>query len=177
MTFESLFDCINFDLLFQNGELSGYRKNGKELVGKGIAFDIIHILQEKYNFNYTIVAPQDNVFLSSTKKLGAKDMVVNGVSIRIIKFFVIFMLLFPEGGPDRGFSTSNEQLPRRNRVLQKIRYRRVGSFDEETQRISCGLGFASTIHYASMDTDHPVIAGGWSDNILVDTGTSQIDQR
>nr|QUP79602.1 ionotropic receptor 15 [Monochamus saltuarius] len=91
---------------FNNGELSGYKKKGKELVGKGIAFDIIHILQDKYNFNYTIVAPEDNVFLSSTKKLGAKDMVVSGRADLIAAFLPVINSFHDEILFSRRFDTA-----------------------------------------------------------------------
>ncbi|CAG9854178.1 unnamed protein product [Phyllotreta striolata] len=58
----------------QNGELSGYQKIGDDLVGNGIAFDIIQILQNKYKFNYTIVLPEDETFLGASNQRTAKRL-------------------------------------------------------------------------------------------------------
>ncbi|XP_072376313.1 glutamate receptor ionotropic, delta-2 [Diabrotica undecimpunctata] len=58
----------------QNGELSGYDRINGSLVGTGIAFDILNILQDKYGFNYSIVLPQDHVFLGDAKKANVKNL-------------------------------------------------------------------------------------------------------
>ncbi|CAH1993607.1 unnamed protein product [Acanthoscelides obtectus] len=58
---------------FQNNYLNGYVKENGSIKGTGIAFDIIKILQQKLKFNYTIVVPEDEVFLTENKKeKGAK---------------------------------------------------------------------------------------------------------
>ncbi|CAG9826765.1 unnamed protein product [Diabrotica balteata] len=64
----------------QNGELSGYDRINGSLVGTGIAFDILNILQEKYGFNYSIVLPQDHVFLGDAKKANVKNLLEKDVS-------------------------------------------------------------------------------------------------
>ncbi|CAH1104855.1 unnamed protein product [Psylliodes chrysocephalus] len=58
----------------QNGELSGYETVNDTVVGTGIAFDIIKILQDKYKFNYTIVLPEDDTFLGEQSQKTAKKL-------------------------------------------------------------------------------------------------------
>ncbi|KAJ8969797.1 hypothetical protein NQ317_003302 [Molorchus minor] len=58
---------------FSNGELSGYNIIDKEVIGTGVAFDIVDILKRKYNFNYSVIVPEENSFLSSANH-GAKNL-------------------------------------------------------------------------------------------------------
>lgn len=55
-------------------------ENGS-VIGTGVAFEIVHILQEKYNFNYTIVVPSTDVFLGFDDKNGAKNVLEEKVNI------------------------------------------------------------------------------------------------
>ncbi|XP_074037794.1 ionotropic receptor 76b [Leptinotarsa decemlineata] len=59
---------------FENGELSGYTIENGTIQGTGIAFDIIGILQNKFGFNYTIVLPDEPLFMSVISKRGAKNL-------------------------------------------------------------------------------------------------------
>ncbi|KAJ8950665.1 hypothetical protein NQ314_007795 [Rhamnusium bicolor] len=60
---------------FSNGELSGYTTSeNNDQIGTGVAFDVVSMLQKKYDFNYSIVLPEDDDFLSSTTSKGAKDI-------------------------------------------------------------------------------------------------------
>ncbi|XP_060530538.1 glutamate receptor U1 [Cylas formicarius] len=61
-----------------NGHLSGYEIINGSIVGKGVAFDIIEILQNEYKFNYTVVVPDDNVFYENSHEKGIKNMLLNG---------------------------------------------------------------------------------------------------
>ncbi|KAF5302010.1 hypothetical protein FQR65_LT08675 [Abscondita terminalis] len=56
----------------QNGALSGAVKINNTWVGRGIAFDIVELLQEFYNFDYTIMVPLEN-------NLGSKNEGVFGL--------------------------------------------------------------------------------------------------
>ncbi|CAH1160158.1 unnamed protein product [Phaedon cochleariae] len=58
----------------KNGELSGYKKENATLIGTGLAFEIVHIFQQKFGFTYEIVLPEDNVFLEGTINKGAKNL-------------------------------------------------------------------------------------------------------
>ncbi|XP_057653722.1 glutamate receptor ionotropic, kainate 4 isoform X1 [Diorhabda carinulata] len=61
----------------ENGELSGYENKNGSVIGTGIAFDIMNIIKQKYKFNYTIILPQENVFLGDSSKTTIKDMLEN----------------------------------------------------------------------------------------------------
>ncbi|KAG5899970.1 hypothetical protein JTB14_034541 [Gonioctena quinquepunctata] len=73
---------------FENGELSGYTSDNGTLRGAGVAFDIFHILQDKFGFNYTIVLPEDHLFMSDTKK-GAKNLLVTKEADMTVAFLPI----------------------------------------------------------------------------------------
>lgn len=66
---------------FQNSVLSGYTIQSGEVVGTGIAFEIINILQNKFRFNYTVIVPEDDVFMEMSEKKGAKNLLEDDVSI------------------------------------------------------------------------------------------------
>lgn len=68
--------------MFKNGELSGYETVNDTVVGTGIAFDIIKILQDKYKFNYTIVLPEDDTFLGEQSQKTAKKLLETKVMLR-----------------------------------------------------------------------------------------------
>nr|ALR72540.1 ionotropic receptor IR5 [Colaphellus bowringi] len=59
---------------FENGQLSGYISQNGSFLGTGVAFDIFHILQEKFGFNYTIVLPDADIFMDGFNKKGAKSL-------------------------------------------------------------------------------------------------------
>jgi ionotropic glutamate receptor len=57
---------------FQNDRLSGILKDNGTLTGTGVAFDLLNILQKKFQFNYTIVLPKTNVW--GSQKTGILNM-------------------------------------------------------------------------------------------------------
>ncbi|XP_030750751.1 glutamate receptor ionotropic, delta-2 [Sitophilus oryzae] len=62
----------------KNGPLSGYIVENGTLIGTGVAFDIVKILQKEYKFSYTLVKPDDDMFEPSDgKNGGVKEMLIN----------------------------------------------------------------------------------------------------
>lgn len=66
------------------------------MIGTGIAFEVISMLQDKYKFNYTVIPPEDNVFLTTNQKMGARDLIVNNVGKRHHCIIALFSLNFQE---------------------------------------------------------------------------------
>lgn len=71
---------IGFSFFFQNDGLSGYYNEEDNIIGTGLAFDIINVLQKKYEFNYTVVVPESDVFLEISDNNGAKNLLEENVS-------------------------------------------------------------------------------------------------
>ncbi|KAL1509194.1 hypothetical protein ABEB36_003967 [Hypothenemus hampei] len=63
-----------------NGLLSGYKNVSGTLVGTGVAFDVLHILQKEYGFNYTIKIPEENVFNEEGNDKGIRNMLLKKVA-------------------------------------------------------------------------------------------------
>jgi ionotropic glutamate receptor len=64
---------------FQNDRLSGILKDNGTLTGTGVAFDLLNILQKKFQFNYTIVLPKTNVW--GSQKTGILNMLKEKVRL------------------------------------------------------------------------------------------------
>lgn len=64
---------------FKNDRLSGSEIRNNSIFGKGIAFDLLNILQNKFQFNYTIVLPKSNVW--GSEKSGVLDMLKEKVLV------------------------------------------------------------------------------------------------
>nr|WJJ63350.1 ionotropic receptor 76b [Pachyrhinus yasumatsui] len=80
--YQSLKDELKNDTLIittlNNGPLSGYTNDSKGIIGTGVAFDIIRILQKEYGFQYKLVSPDDDVFEPPKDNLGGvKNMLLN----------------------------------------------------------------------------------------------------
>ncbi|EFA01567.1 glutamate receptor ionotropic, delta-1 [Tribolium castaneum] len=56
----------------KNDRLSGTEKRNNTILGKGIAFDLLNILQDKFQFNYTLIEPKANVW--GAEKFGVLDL-------------------------------------------------------------------------------------------------------
>ncbi|KAJ8948909.1 hypothetical protein NQ318_020495, partial [Aromia moschata] len=89
-----------------NGELSGYLKADNEFIGKGTAFDIVRILQRKYNFQYVVIPPDEDTFLSSGSKKGAKDMVESNQVDMVAAFLPIIHSFRNDITYSRSFDTA-----------------------------------------------------------------------
>lgn len=72
----------------QNPPLSYTTKENNTLVGKGIAFDLINFIRDKYEFTYSIVLPQEDVLGDLKNKGGLFEMLAENVSNVKIKFLV-----------------------------------------------------------------------------------------
>ncbi|XP_050297633.1 glutamate receptor ionotropic, kainate 1 [Anthonomus grandis grandis] len=62
----------------KNGPLSGYKIVDGSPIGTGVAFDILHILQDEYGFKYELKIPSGDMFDSdSNGKGGVRNMLIN----------------------------------------------------------------------------------------------------
>lgn len=67
----------------QNKPLSYAEEENGTLVGKGVAFEFLSFLQEKYGFNYSVVLPKETENSNATGIFGMLD---SGVSMFFINF-------------------------------------------------------------------------------------------
>lgn len=65
-------------------------------VGKGIAFEILEVLTEKFKFNYELVMPERNIIGSTTDMEGSLlQLLMNGVNYKCFGSVVfIFNLIY-----------------------------------------------------------------------------------
>lgn len=64
----------------QNPPLSYTIKENDTLVGKGIAFDCINFIRDKYEFTYSVVLPQQDVLGNLKTEGGLFEMLAQNVS-------------------------------------------------------------------------------------------------
>ncbi|RZB39912.1 glutamate receptor ionotropic, delta-1, partial [Asbolus verrucosus] len=84
----------------KNDRLSGVENKNETMFGTGVAFDILNILQAKFQFNYTVIVPKVNVW--GSEKSGILDMLRNGQA----NLSVAFLPVLTEYSNDISYSPS-----------------------------------------------------------------------
>ncbi|XP_047517997.1 glutamate receptor ionotropic, delta-2-like [Pieris napi] len=66
-------------------------ENGTYYIGRGVAFDLVHILQKKFNFTYEVVVPENNMLFSDDRPVESLIGLLQSKRIDLAAAFIPIM--------------------------------------------------------------------------------------